>query len=202
MKERSMTWHIKGGWSLWTADAESITNSVVVVQGGVDGGYTKEKIRIVEGVCLLSNDELYWDDLKQIKPSRGGLHTCMRTDTVSLQASSASLDDGETEQLLQEEASECSSITTLTPSAITPQRHAQHSLPDTGWVSVRKPSTESEVWRRPPALYALSRPSLPNIHMQSPVFRAGTNTQRWIGTEHSNSCICKLMVHINLVRHN
>uniref|UniRef100_A0A3Q3ETX7 Low density lipoprotein receptor-related protein 4 n=1 Tax=Labrus bergylta TaxID=56723 RepID=A0A3Q3ETX7_9LABR len=114
-------------------------------QGGVDGGYTKEKIRIVEGVCLLSNEELYWDDLKQIKPSRGGLHTCMRTDTVSLQASSASLDDGETEQLLQEEASECSSITTLTPSAITPQRHAQHSLPDTGWASSRKPSTESEV---------------------------------------------------------
>uniref|UniRef100_A0A665TZ27 Low-density lipoprotein receptor-related protein 4 n=1 Tax=Echeneis naucrates TaxID=173247 RepID=A0A665TZ27_ECHNA len=114
-------------------------------EGGVDGGYTKEKIRIVEGVCLLSNEELYWDDLKQIKPSRGGLHTCMRTDTVSLQASSASLDDGETEQLLQEEASECSSITTLTPSAITPQRHAQHSLPDTGWTSTRKPSTESEV---------------------------------------------------------
>lgn len=114
-------------------------------EGGVDGGYTKEKIRIVEGVCLLSNEELYWDDLKQIKPSRGGLHTCMRTDTVSLQASSASLDDGETEQLLQEEASECSSITTLTPSAITPQRHAQHSLPDTGWASTRKPSTESEV---------------------------------------------------------
>ncbi len=111
----------------------------------MDGGYTKEKIRIVEGVCLLSNEELYWDDLKQIKPSRGGLHTCMRTDTVSLQASSASLDDGETEQLLQEEASECSSITTLTPSAITPQRHAQHSLPDTGWASTRKPSTESEV---------------------------------------------------------
>ncbi|XP_072236089.1 low-density lipoprotein receptor-related protein 4 isoform X1 [Leuresthes tenuis] len=114
-------------------------------EGGVDGDYTKEKIRIVEGVCLLSSDELYWDDLKQIKPSRGGLHTCMRTDTVSLQASSASLDDGETEQLLQEEASECSSITTLTPSAITPQRHAQHSLPDTGWASIRKPSTESEV---------------------------------------------------------
>ncbi|XP_068581233.1 LOW QUALITY PROTEIN: low-density lipoprotein receptor-related protein 4 [Cebidichthys violaceus] len=114
-------------------------------EGGVDGGYTKEKIRIVEGVCLLSNEELYWDDLKQIKPSRGGLHACMRTDTVSLQASSASLDDGETEQLLQEEASECSSITTLTPSAVTPQRHAQHSLPDTGWASTRKPSTESEV---------------------------------------------------------
>uniref|UniRef100_A0A3Q3IDS7 Low-density lipoprotein receptor-related protein 4 n=1 Tax=Monopterus albus TaxID=43700 RepID=A0A3Q3IDS7_MONAL len=113
-------------------------------EGVVDGGY-KEKIRIVEGVCLLSNDELYWDDLKQIKPSRGGLHTCMRTDTVSLQASSASLDDGETEQLLQEEASECSSITTLTPSAITPQRHVQHSLPDTSWPTTRKPSTESEV---------------------------------------------------------
>lgn len=111
----------------------------------MDGGYTKEKIRIVEGVCLLSSEELYWDDLKQIKPSRGGLHTCMRTDTVSLQASSASLDDGETEQLLQEEASECSSITALTPSAITPQRHSQHTLPDTGWASARKPSTESEV---------------------------------------------------------
>lgn len=120
------------------------------IQGGVDGGYTKEKIRIVEGVCLLSSEELYWDDLKQIKPSRGGLHTCMRTDTVSLQASSASLDDGETEQLLQEEVSECSSITTLTPSAITPQRHSQHTLPDTGWASTRKPSTESEVWGKPP----------------------------------------------------
>uniref|UniRef100_A0A8C7Z935 Low-density lipoprotein receptor-related protein 4 n=1 Tax=Oryzias sinensis TaxID=183150 RepID=A0A8C7Z935_9TELE len=114
-------------------------------EGVVDGSYTKEKIRIVEGVCLLSNDELYWDNLKQIKSSRGGLHTCMRTDTVSLQASSASLDDAETEQLLQEEASECSSITTLTPSAVTPQRHVQHSLPDTGWASIRKPSTESEV---------------------------------------------------------
>ena len=36
----------------------------------------------MEGVCLLSNDELYWDDLKQIKPSRGGLHTCMREQTA------------------------------------------------------------------------------------------------------------------------
>ena len=102
----------------------------------------------MEGVCLLSSEELYWDDLKQMKPSRGGLHACMRTDTVSLQASSASLDDGETEQLLQEEASECSSIATLTPSsaAVTPLHHAtQHSLPDTGWASARKPSTESEV---------------------------------------------------------
>lgn len=127
----------------------------------MDGGYTKEKIRIVEGVCLLSSEELYWEDLKQLKPSRvaGGLHACMRTDTVSLQASSASLDDGETEQLLQEEAqSECSSISTLTPSttsSTTPlHRYTQHSLPDTGWPSVtssssssvpRKPSTESEV---------------------------------------------------------
>ncbi|XP_072320955.1 low-density lipoprotein receptor-related protein 4 isoform X2 [Eucyclogobius newberryi] len=114
-------------------------------EGGVDGSYTKEKIRIVEGVCLLSNEELYWDDqIKQIKPSRG-LHTCMRTDTVSLQTSSASLDDGETEQLLQEEASECSSISTLTPSALTPARHAPHNMADTGWASHRKPSTESEV---------------------------------------------------------
>lgn len=133
----------------------------VWLQGGGDGGYTKEKIRIVEGVCLLSSEELYWDDLKQIKASRGGgLHACMRTDTVSLQASSASLDDGETEQLLQEEASECSSISTLAPAAaaaITPQRHLQlggpmlgpqHRAlhgPDTGWTSTRKASTESEV---------------------------------------------------------
>lgn len=99
----------------------------------------------MEGVCLLSSEELYWEDLKQLKPSRGGLHTCMRTDTVSLQASSASLDDGETEQLLQEETSECSSINTLTPVTVTPQRHPQHSLPDTGWTPARKPSTESEV---------------------------------------------------------
>ncbi|CAB1318240.1 unnamed protein product, partial [Coregonus sp. 'balchen'] len=112
-------------------------------EGGGDSGYTKEKIRIVEGVCLLSSEELYWEDLKQLKPSRGGLHTCMRTDTVSLQASSASLDDGETEQLLQEETSECSSINTLTPATATPQRHPQHSLPDTGWTPARKPSTES-----------------------------------------------------------
>ncbi|KAK7925154.1 hypothetical protein WMY93_007464 [Mugilogobius chulae] len=98
-------------------------------EGCVDGSYTKEKIRIVEGVCLLSNEELYWDDqIKQIKP--------------------ASLDDGETEQLLQEEASECSSISTLTPltpSALTPARHAPHNMADTGWTSHRKPSTESEV---------------------------------------------------------
>uniref|UniRef100_A0AAY4CI19 Low-density lipoprotein receptor-related protein 4 n=1 Tax=Denticeps clupeoides TaxID=299321 RepID=A0AAY4CI19_9TELE len=104
--------------------------------------YTKEKIRIVEGVCLLSGEELYWQDLKQLKVCRGGgLHTCMRTDTVSLQASSASLDDGETEQLLQEEQSECSSLNTAP--AVTPQHHAPH--PDTGWAPNRKPSTESEV---------------------------------------------------------
>ncbi|CAL8404823.1 unnamed protein product [Boreogadus saida] len=129
-------------------------------EGGVDGGYTKEKIRIVEGVCLLStDDDLYWDkDLKQIKPSSrgggggggGGLHAaCMRADTVSLQASSsASLDDdGETEQLLREETSECSSVSTLTTpsSTVTPQRHTRRGLPDTGWASARKPSTESQV---------------------------------------------------------
>lgn len=106
--------------------------SFLLPQGDWDSGYTKEKIRIVEGVCLLSNEELYWEDLKQLKPSRGGLHTCMHTDTVSLQASSASLDDGETEQLLEEETSECSSINTLTPAIITPQRHPQHSLTPAG----------------------------------------------------------------------
>uniref|UniRef100_A0AAY4CHR9 Low-density lipoprotein receptor-related protein 4 n=1 Tax=Denticeps clupeoides TaxID=299321 RepID=A0AAY4CHR9_9TELE len=111
-------------------------------EGVVDTSYTKEKIRIVEGVCLLSGEELYWQDLKQLKVCRGGgLHTCMRTDTVSLQASSASLDDGETEQLLQEEQSECSSLNTAP--AVTPQHHAPH--PDTGWAPNRKPSTESEV---------------------------------------------------------
>ncbi|KAF7703567.1 hypothetical protein HF521_022574 [Silurus meridionalis] len=80
-----------------------------------EGSYTTENIRIVEGVCLLSGEELYWEDLKQLKV------LLMRTDTVSLlassaslqassaslqassaslQASSASLDDTETEQLL------------------------------------------------------------------------------------------------------
>ncbi|KAA0723842.1 Low-density lipoprotein receptor-related protein 4 [Triplophysa tibetana] len=112
------------------------------VQGVVDGGYTKEKIRIVEGVCLLSGEDLYWEDLRQLKACRGaGLHACMRTDTVSLQASSASLDDGETEQLLQGDQSECSSLSTA--HAVTPQRHGAH--PDTGWVPNRKASTESEV---------------------------------------------------------
>lgn len=109
----------------------------------MDGGYTKEKIRIVEGVCLLSGEDLYWEDLRQLKACRGaGLHACMRTDTVSLQASSASLDDGETEQLLQGDQSECSSLSTA--HAVTPQRHGAH--PDTGWVPNRKASTESEVW--------------------------------------------------------
>ncbi|XP_057187146.1 low-density lipoprotein receptor-related protein 4 isoform X1 [Triplophysa rosa] len=112
------------------------------VQGVVDGGYTKEKIRIVEGVCLLSGEDLYWEDLRQLKACRGaGLHACMRTDTVSLQASSASLDDGETEQLLQGDQSECSSLSTA--HTVTPQRHGAH--PDTGWVPNRKASTESEV---------------------------------------------------------
>ncbi|XP_056113822.1 low-density lipoprotein receptor-related protein 4 isoform X1 [Rhinichthys klamathensis goyatoka] len=112
------------------------------VQGVGDGGYTKEKIRIVEGVCLLSGEDLYWEDLRQLKVCRGaGLHTCMRTDTVSLQASSASLNDGETEQLLQGDQSECSSISTTL--AITAQHHSAH--PDTGWVPNRKASTESEV---------------------------------------------------------
>ncbi|KAL0187689.1 hypothetical protein M9458_014788, partial [Cirrhinus mrigala] len=104
------------------------------VQGVCDGGYTKEKIRIVEGVCLLSGEDLYWEDLRQLKVCRGaGLHACMRTDTVSLQASSASLNDGETEQLLQGDH---------TAHAVTAQHHSAH--PDTGWVPNRKASTESE----------------------------------------------------------
>ncbi|XP_027007977.2 low-density lipoprotein receptor-related protein 4 isoform X2 [Tachysurus fulvidraco] len=114
-----------------------------------EGSYTNEKIRIVEGVCLLSGEELYWEDLKQLKVCRGGtFKTCMRTDTVSLQASSASLqassaslDDTETEQLLQGDQSECSSLNTAP--VTTPKRHS--TLPDTGWVPNRKPSTESEV---------------------------------------------------------
>ncbi|MGH0185067.1 UNVERIFIED_CONTAM: hypothetical protein FKN15_017032 [Acipenser sinensis] len=115
-------------------------------QTGIDNSYTKEKIKIVEGICLLSSDELYWEDLKQMKPSRGGIlrdHVCMKTDTVSLQASSSgSLDDAEMEQLLQEEQqSECSSVHTTTTT--TPERHG--SLPDTGWEIQCKPSTESEV---------------------------------------------------------
>ncbi|KAM6444695.1 low-density lipoprotein receptor-related protein 4 [Rhynochetos jubatus] len=110
---------------------------------GPDHSYTKEKIKIVEGICLLSSDDSEWDDLKQIRSSRGGIlrdHVCMKTDTVSIQASSGSLDDTETEQLLQEEQSECSSVNTA---AATPERRG--SLPDTGWKHQRKPSTESEV---------------------------------------------------------
>ncbi|KAL7866880.1 hypothetical protein AOLI_G00146940 [Acnodon oligacanthus] len=125
-----------------TAQKPPIYNQLRYKKEGVgESSYTKEKIRIVEGVCLLSGEELYWEDLKQLKVCRGsGLHACMRTDTVSLQASSASLDDTETEQLLQGDQSECSSLNTA---MATPQRHSAH--PDTGWVPNRKPSTESEV---------------------------------------------------------
>ncbi|KAM3856102.1 low-density lipoprotein receptor-related protein 4 [Vipera latastei] len=111
-------------------------------ENGPDHSYTKDKIKIVEGICLLSNDESEWDDLKQIRSSRGCIlrdHVCMKTDTVSIQASSGSLGDAETEQLLKEEQSECSSITAAT----TPECHG--SLPDTGWKNQCKPSTESEV---------------------------------------------------------
>ncbi|XP_062951062.1 low-density lipoprotein receptor-related protein 4 [Cynocephalus volans] len=111
-------------------------------EGGPDHNYTKEKIKIVEGICLLSGDDAEWDDLKQLRGSRGGLlrdHVCMKTDTVSIQASSGSLDDTETEQLLQEEQSECSSVHT----AATPERRG--SLPDTGWKHERKLSSESQV---------------------------------------------------------
>ncbi|KAF6104569.1 LDL receptor related protein 4 [Phyllostomus discolor] len=111
-------------------------------EGGPDHNYTKEKIKIVEGICLLSGDDAEWDDLKQLRSSRGGLlrdHVCMKTDTVSIQASSGSLDDTETEQLLQEEQSECGSVHT----AATPERRG--SLPDTGWKHERKLSSESQV---------------------------------------------------------
>ncbi|XP_043938468.1 low-density lipoprotein receptor-related protein 4 isoform X2 [Protopterus annectens] len=107
-----------------------------------DNSYTKEKIKIVEGICLLSGDSDYWDDLKQIKTSRGGIlrdHVCMKTDTVSIQASTDSLDDTEMEQLLQEEQSECSSVNTTA----TPERST--SLPDTGWQQRSKLATESDV---------------------------------------------------------
>ncbi|KAG8557381.1 hypothetical protein GDO81_016609 [Engystomops pustulosus] len=107
-----------------------------------DNGFTKEKIRILEGFGLLSGEESEWDDLKQVKPSRGSIlrdHVCIKTDTVSLQASTASLDLTETQQLLQEEQSETGSVT-LPPS---PERRA--SLPDTGWRGRHLPSTESEV---------------------------------------------------------
>uniref|UniRef100_A0A8C1TDN1 Low density lipoprotein receptor-related protein 4 n=1 Tax=Cyprinus carpio TaxID=7962 RepID=A0A8C1TDN1_CYPCA len=126
-----------------TAPKPAINNQLRYKKEGVcDGGYTKEKIRIVEGVCLLSGEDLYWEDLRQLKVCRGaGLHACMRTDTVSLQASSASLNDGETEQLLQGDQSECSSLSTA--HAVTAQHHSAH--PDTGWVPNRKASTESEV---------------------------------------------------------
>lgn len=111
-------------------------------EGGPDHNYTKEKIKIVEGICLLSGDDAEWDDLKQLRSARGGLlrdHVCMKTDTVSIQASSGSLDDTETEQLLQEEQSECSSVHT----AATPERRG--SLPDTGWKHEHKLSSESQV---------------------------------------------------------
>ncbi|KAK1335726.1 hypothetical protein QTO34_003519, partial [Cnephaeus nilssonii] len=40
-------------------------------EGGPDHNYTKEKIKIVEGICLLSGDDAEWDDLKQLRSSRG-----------------------------------------------------------------------------------------------------------------------------------
>lgn len=111
-------------------------------EGGPEHSYAKEKMKIVEGIHLLPGDGAEWGDLKQLRSSRGGLlrdHVCMKTDTVSIQASSGSLDDTETEQLLQEEQSECSSVHTAT----TPERRG--SLPDTGWKHERKLSSESQV---------------------------------------------------------
>uniref|UniRef100_A0A670J4S2 Low-density lipoprotein receptor-related protein 4 n=1 Tax=Podarcis muralis TaxID=64176 RepID=A0A670J4S2_PODMU len=125
-----------------TVPKPAMYNQLCYKEAGPDHSYSKEKIKIVEGICLLSSDESEWDDLKQIRSSRGCIlrdHVCMKTDTVSIQASSGSLDDTETEQLLQEEQSECSSIN----AAATPERRG--SLPDTGWKHQRKPSTESDV---------------------------------------------------------
>ncbi|XP_072448783.1 low-density lipoprotein receptor-related protein 4 isoform X1 [Chiloscyllium punctatum] len=108
-----------------------------------DNSYSKGKIKIVEGICLLSNDDMYWDDLKQIKTTRGGIlrdHVCMKAETLSIQGSTDSLGDTETEQLLQDEPlSECSSVNTSS------QERSGLPLPDTGWKHNRKPSTESEV---------------------------------------------------------
>uniref|UniRef100_A0A8C5MYQ0 LDL receptor related protein 4 n=1 Tax=Leptobrachium leishanense TaxID=445787 RepID=A0A8C5MYQ0_9ANUR len=107
-----------------------------------DSGCTKEKIRILEGFGLLTGEETDWDDLKQVRPSRGSIlrdHVCIKTDTVSLQASTASLDLTETQQLLQEEQSENGSV--LLPP--TPERRV--SLSDTGWRGSHLPSTESDV---------------------------------------------------------
>lgn len=113
-------------------------------QTATDSSYTKGKIKIVEGICLLSNDSMYWDDLKQIKSTtRGGIlrdHVCMKAESLSVQGSTDSLGDTETEQLLQDEPlSECSSINTST------QERSGIPLPDTGWQNNRKPSIESEV---------------------------------------------------------
>lgn len=94
----------------------------------VDGGY-REKLPLVEGVCLLSADDLYWDDLRQVRLPRplvvGGA-------------------DGETEQLLLQEEegaeSECSSLAPPPPAAplTPPQSHTHHHHTD--W-----PSNESRV---------------------------------------------------------
>lgn len=94
----------------------------------VDGGY-REKLPLVEGVCLLSADDLYWDDLRQVRLPRplvvGGA-------------------DGETEQLLLQEEegaeSECSSLAQPPPAPplTPPQSHTHHHHSD--W-----PSNESRV---------------------------------------------------------
>ncbi|XP_029438438.1 low-density lipoprotein receptor-related protein 4 isoform X2 [Rhinatrema bivittatum] len=120
----------------------AVYNQLRYKEAPSDNSFTKEKMMIVEGIYLLSRDGGEWDDLKQLKPSRGSIlrdHVCMKTDTVSLRASTGSLDDTETEQLLQEEQSESSSVN-LAP---TPEHHA--SLPDTGWKRVPEPATESQV---------------------------------------------------------
>lgn len=94
----------------------------------MDGG-NREKLPLVEGVCLLSADDTYWDDLRQVRLPRplvvGGA-------------------DGETEQLLLQEEdgveSDCSSLAPppAGPHLTSLQSHAHHLHTD--W-----PSNESRV---------------------------------------------------------
>ncbi|PIO22539.1 hypothetical protein AB205_0150460 [Aquarana catesbeiana] len=59
----------------------------------------RRRSEFLEGFGLLSGDESEWDELQQVKPSRASILrdcVCIKTDTVSLQASTASLDLTET----------------------------------------------------------------------------------------------------------
>lgn len=89
----------------------------------VDGSY-REKLPLVEGVCLLSADDLYWDELRQVRLPRplvgGGA-------------------DGEKEQLLLQEEegaeSECSSLALAPPDTHLNPRQSHNHHHRTGWLS-------------------------------------------------------------------